>query len=168
LDSEARIEAVVREAVVEIARLATAGGARASLARVTRQVLVELTSELARLGLSQQVIADMLGMAPRTYHRRVQQARGAQAERRTVRDEVLEFVRASGQVTAHGVQQQFLRHPGELVAGVLHDLVHCGLARRRGWGDKAVYRSAASVALVPPALGGGEPIRQVRVAGQRG
>jgi transcriptional regulator with XRE-family HTH domain len=167
LDSDARIEAVVREAVLEIARVATAGGARASLARVTGQVLVELASELTRLGLTQQVIADMLGMAPRTYHRRVQQARGEQGERRTVRDEVLEFVRGSGQVTARAVQQQFLRHPGELVAGVLHDLVHCGLARRRGWGDEAVYRAVAREAVAPDALGSCEPVRQVRVAGQR-
>jgi hypothetical protein len=160
LGSEARIDAVLRQAVMEVARLATAGGARVSLARVTEYVFLELTRELEQRGLTQQVIADMFGMAPRTYHRRTQQARGTPQERCTVRDAVLQLVRASGQVTAHDVQQHFLRHPSELVAGALHDLVHCGLARRTGWGDKAVYRAVGQLRC-------GEPVRQIGVAGQR-
>jgi hypothetical protein len=148
--------------------LATTGGARTSLARVTEQVFLELAGELEQRGLTKQVIADMFGMAPRTYHRRVRQARVDQAERCTVRDAVLELVRARGQVTAREVQQQFLRHPVELVAGALHDLVHCGLARRAGWGDKAVYRVVGSAPAALAALRSREPVRQIRVVGQRG
>ncbi len=154
--------------MVEVARLATSGGARVSLARVTDQAFLELSHELERQGVTKNVSADMFGIGLRTYHRRVQQVRQAQAERRTVRDAVLEVVRG-GPVSAHAVHQRFLRQPAELVAGALNDLVHSGLAIRTGWGDKAVYRAAAT----PPApaereLGRGEPVRQVRVAGQRG
>lgn len=171
--SEARIEVVVQAAMLQVARVATAGGARVSLARVADQVFLELTSELARQGLTKSVIADMFGMALRTYHRRLQQVRRLQAERCTVRDAVLELVRSAGQVSALQVQQQFLRQPSELVAGALHDLVHAGLARRTGWGDRAVYRAVTTVgAAVAPGAGGAlrsrEPVRQVRVAGQRG
>ncbi len=154
--------------MVEVARLATSGGARVSLARATDQVFLELTSELERQGVTKNVIADMFGMALRTYHRRVQQVRQAQAERRTVRDAVLELVQVSGTVSAHVVHQRFLRHPAELVSGALNDLVHTGLAARTGWGDKAVYRARASAvprAPSEPELGRGEPVRQVRVAG---
>jgi hypothetical protein len=167
LSSEARIDLVLREAVAEVARLATEGGARVSLARLTDQVFLDLAGELEGRGLTKPVIADMFGMALRTYHRRVRQAREAQAERRTVRDSVLEWVRGSGQVSAFEVQQHFLREPGELVAGALHDLVHAGLARRSGWGDKAVYRAVAPQPLSSVALRCGEPVRQIRVASQR-
>lgn len=166
---EARIESVLREAAAEVARLATAGGARVSLARVTERAFLELASELERQGLTKSVVADMFGMALRTYHRRVQQAGQAQAERRTVRDAVLELVRESGQVSAHDVQQHFLRQPGELVAGALHDLVHAGLARRTGWGDNAVYRAVAALPCGGEhELRSREPVRKIRVAGQRG
>ncbi len=154
--------------MVEVARLATAGGARVSLARATDQVFLELTCELERQGVTKSVIADMFGMALRTYHRRVQQVRKAQAERRTVRDAVLELVRAAGPVSAHAAHQRFLRHPGELVSGALNDLVHSGLATRTGWGEKAVYRVRAidaSAARSERDLGRSEPVPEVRVAG---
>jgi hypothetical protein len=160
--SELPIEALVRDAMLQVARLATAGGTRASLSRVGDQVFLELTSELERQGVTKHVIADMFGMALRTYHRRVQQVRQEQAERQTVWEGVLELVRASGPISAHAVHQHFLRHPSELVSGALNDLVHSGLASRSGWGDKAVYRGAAATALRR-----GEPIRHVRVASER-
>lgn len=158
---------VVQEAMLQVARAATAGGARVSLARVADQVFLELASELTRQGLTKSVIADMFGMALRTYHRRVQQVQRLQGERRTVRDAVLEVLRGAGQLTALEVQQRFLQQPSELVAGALHDLVHAGLARRRGWGDRAVYR-AVPMSGSATALRSREPVRHVRVAEQRG
>ena len=147
----------MQEAMLQVARVATAGGARVSLARVADRVFLELASELERQGLTKSVIADMFGMGLRTYHRRLQQVRRLQGARCTVRDAVWRVLRDAGQVTTLQVQQRFLHQPSELVAGALHDLVHAGLARRTGWGDRAVYR----------ALGSCEPVRQVRVAGQR-
>ena len=85
---------VVQEAMLQVARAATAGGARVSLARVADQVFLELASELTRQGLTKSVIADMFGMALRTYHRRVQQVQRLHGARRTVRDAVLEVLPA--------------------------------------------------------------------------
>jgi hypothetical protein len=66
------IETIVRQTMVFVAQIATAGGVRAPLAHVADQVFHELTRELSSQGLSKNVIADMFGMALRTYHRRVQ------------------------------------------------------------------------------------------------
>lgn len=144
--------------MADVARLATAGGARASLSRVADQVFWDLASELERQGVTKNVAADMFGMSLRTYHRRVQQVRQEQTLRRTVRDFVLEFVgaRAASPVSAHAVHQQFLRHPAEVVAGALNDLVHAGLLARKGWGENAVYSP----------LRRGQPVSEIRVASQ--
>jgi hypothetical protein len=125
---------------------------------------LDLASELERQGVTKNVAADMFGMSLRTYHRRVQQVRQEQTQRRTVRDSVLELVGASPAVSAHAVHQQFLRHPAEVVAGALNDLVHAGLIERKGWGDTATYCVCA--APVPRALRRRQPVGQVRVAGQ--
>jgi hypothetical protein len=150
------IEAIVRQAMADVARLATAGGARASLSQVADQVFWDLASELERQGVTKNVAADMFGMSLRTYHRRVQQVRQEQKLRRTVRDFVLEFVRARPAVSAHAVHQQFLRHPAEVVAGALNDLVHAGLLARKGWGENAVYSP----------LRRGQPVTEIRIASQ--
>lgn len=77
------IDAVVRQTTVLIAHLATATGTRAPLAHVANQIFLDLVQELRRQGLGRKVIADMFGMALRTYHGRVQRlsvsprARGA-------------------------------------------------------------------------------------------
>src|SRR5215831_11734156 len=66
------VEAIVRQTMVLVAQLATVGGTRASLAQTTNQVFLDLVGELKRQGLGNKVIADMFGMALRTYHERVQ------------------------------------------------------------------------------------------------
>ena len=163
LSGEFSIEALVRQTMMEVARLATSGGARASLSRISDQVFLELTSELERQGVTKNVVADMFGMSLRTFHRRVQQVRRAQTERRTLRDAVLELVAVSEPVSAHAVHQHFLRYPAELVAGALNDLVHTSLLSRSGWGEKAVYRRGNEVA---GELRRREPVRPILVAGQ--
>ena len=74
------INAVVQQTMVFIAQLATAGGVRAPLAHVAEQVFLDLTSELQNRGVKKKVIADMFGMALRTYHRRVRE-RGREQDR---------------------------------------------------------------------------------------
>ena len=64
------IHAVVRQTMVLIAVLATAAGRRTPLANVADQVFATLVRELEEQGVGHKVIADMLGMALRTYHQR--------------------------------------------------------------------------------------------------
>jgi len=138
------IDAVVQQTMVFIAQLATSGGVRAPLAHVADQVFLDLTNELQNQGVTKKVIADMFGMALRTYHRRVQETRQSRTDvGRTVWEAVLEFIRESEPVSGSEVQRRFVHDDAEVVSGVLHDLVNSGLAFRSGRGDGAVYRAAA-------------------------
>ncbi len=138
------IDAVVQQTMVFIAQLATAGGVRAPLAHVADQVFDDLTRELRNQGVTSKVIADMFGMALRTYHRRVQETRESRTDAgTTVWAAVLDYIREHEPVSAADVQRRFVRDDREVVAGVLNDLANSGLAYRSGRGDRAVYRTAA-------------------------
>jgi len=138
------IDAVVQQTMVFIAQLATSGGVRAPLAHIADQVFLDLTRELQNQGVTKKVIADMFGMALRTYHRRVQETRESRTDTgRTVWEAVLEFIREREPVSGTEVERRFVRDDAEVVSGVLHDLVNSGLAFRSGRGDSAVYRAAA-------------------------
>jgi hypothetical protein len=65
------IDALMRKTTVLLATLATATGQRTPLARVANQVFTDLVAELKTQGLGSKVIADMVGMALRTYHYRM-------------------------------------------------------------------------------------------------
>jgi hypothetical protein len=66
------IDAIVRQTMVLIAQLATAGGGRAQLSHTANQVFLDLVAALKEQGLGNKVIADMFGMALRTYQTKVQ------------------------------------------------------------------------------------------------
>jgi hypothetical protein len=138
------IDAVVQQTVVFIAQLATAGGVRAPLARVADRIFLDLSTELHQQGVSKKVIADMFGMALRTYHRRVQAVRQSQTEKgRSVWDAVFEYIREHGPVTGANVHERFYHDDIDVVSGVLNDLVNSALVYRAGRGDTALYQAAA-------------------------
>jgi hypothetical protein len=137
------IDSIVQQTMVFIAQLATYGGVRAPLAHVADQVFVDLTRELQNQGVTKKVIADMFGMALRTYHRRVAETAQSQTDAgRTVWGAVLDYVRKAEPVAAGEVQRRFMQDDPELVSGVLNDLVNTGLVYRSGRGDRSVYRAA--------------------------
>jgi hypothetical protein len=137
------IDAIVQQTMVFIAQLATSGGVRAPLAHVADQVFLDLTRELQNQGVTKKVIADMFGMALRTYHRRVAETLQSRTDAgRTVWEAVLDFVRQSEPVAAGEIQRRFVQDDSEVVSGVLNDLVNSGLAYRSGRGERAVYRAA--------------------------
>ena len=143
------IDAIVQQTMVLIAQLATTGGARAPLVNVADQVFANLTTELQNQGVTKKVIADMFGMALRTYHRRVQETRESRSEvGRTVWEAVLDYIRESAPVSAGTVLSRFSRDDREVVSGVLNDLANSGLAFRTGRGDRAIYRPAQDRDLV--------------------
>jgi len=139
------IDAVVQQTMVFIAQLATSGGVRAPLAQVADQVFLELSAELQSQGVSKKVIADMFGMALRTYHRKVQASRQSQTETgRTVWEAIFEYIRAHEPVAGVDIHRRFVDDDVEVVTGVLNDLVSSGLVYRAGRGETAVFRSAAA------------------------
>ena len=91
VNTQLLVHGIVQQTTVLIAQVATAGGIRAPLARVANQVFLDLTGELTAQGLGKHVIADMFGMALRTYHRKVRAVSESQTERgRSVWEAVLE------------------------------------------------------------------------------
>ncbi len=136
------IDAIVRQTTVLIAQLATAGGARATLAHTANQVFEDLVRELKDQGLGNKVIADMFGMALRTYHHKLQRL----GESSTVRgaslwSAVLAYVEEGGSVLRADVLRRFARDDERLVRSVLADLVDSRLVFRTGRGDSTVYRT---------------------------
>jgi hypothetical protein len=137
------IDAVVQQTMVFIAQLATAGGVRAPLAHVANQVFLDLTSELQSRGVKKKVIADMFGMALRTYHRRVRELGESRTDAgKTVWEAVLGFIREREPVSGSDVLRRFGGDDPEVVLGVLADLSQTGLVYRAGRGDTARYRIA--------------------------
>lgn len=138
------IEALVRQTTVLIATLATAAGERTPLARVANQVFADLVRELKQQGVGNKVIADMFGMALRTYHYRMARlAESATEQGRSIWEAVLGYVQQHGEVLRADVLKRFVHDDPEIVHSVLRDLVDARLLYRTGRGDFTGYRAAA-------------------------
>jgi hypothetical protein len=137
------IDAIVRQTMVLIAQLATAGGGRAQLSHTANQVFLDLVAALKEQGLGNKVIADMFGMALRTYQTKVQRLSESRTDRgRSLWEALLSFVQEKGKERAvqRAVILQRFRHDDALVvSGVLRDLVDSGVLYRTGRGDMAQY-----------------------------
>lgn len=137
------IDAIVRQTTVLIAQLATSAGARAPLAHVANQVFLDLTNELRSQGLGQKVIADMFGMALRTYHARLQRLSESATDRGTsLWEAILVHVQRNGRVTRADLLRRFRNDDEATVRGVLRDLIESGVVLREGRGDATVYVAA--------------------------
>lgn len=137
------IDSIVRQTTVLIASLATAAGHRPSLAHLANQVLGNLVGELKAQGLGNKVIADMFGMALRTYHDRVARLSESQSESgRSLWDAVLAHIQERGPILRADVLRRFNRDGEAMVRGVLRDLVSTGLVFRTGQGDHTAFRAS--------------------------
>lgn len=143
MNTHALIDAVVQQTTVFIAQLATAGGVRTPLVGVADQVFLELSRELEAQGVRKRIIADMFGMALRTYHRRVRELRSSRTVAgRTLWEVVLAVIREREPICTREIQRRFCRDDPEILTGVLNDLTGTGLVYRSGFGDAGVYRAA--------------------------
>jgi hypothetical protein len=136
------IDQIVRQTTVLIAQLATNSGGRAPLSHVAGKVFFDLTKELRAQGLGSKVIADMFGMALRTYRERVRRLSESSTDRgTTLWEATLEYVEKRGVTTRAEVLGRFSADDPESVRAVLSDLVKSGLLYRSGRGDATSYRS---------------------------
>jgi hypothetical protein len=136
------IDAIVRQTVVLIATLATGAGQRASLSHVADQVFTDLVAALKEQGLGQKLIADMFGMALRTYHKRVAQLSESRTDQgRSLWEAVYGHIQQEGPILRSAVLTRFGRDDSAMVRAVLRDLVDSGLAYRSGRGDGTQYRA---------------------------
>ncbi len=146
------IDAVVRQTTVLLAQLATATGGRATLANTANQVFVNLVHELKAQGLGNKVIADMFGVALRTYHEKVRRL----SESTTVRGKslwaaTLDYLQERRSADQAEVLERFRNDDEVTLRSVLADLVDSGLVFRTGRGATAKY-----LARDPEEIVGGE------------
>jgi hypothetical protein len=138
------IDAIVRQTTILIAQLATSAGARAPLAHVANQVFLELVTELKAQGLGNKVIADMFGLALRTYHSRLRRLSESKTyQGRSLWEAVLEYVQSKGTVLRADVLRRFQYDEEASVRGVLKDLVDTGMLFRAGREQATTYRAAS-------------------------
>jgi hypothetical protein len=143
VNSKALIDALVRQTTVLIAHVATSAGLRAPLAHVANQVFVELTTELEKQGLGQKVIADMFGLALRSYQQKLRRLSESETEQgRTLWEAVYAFVSERRVARRPEVLQRFSRDHEASVKSILKDLCESGLVYRTGTGEATVYRAA--------------------------
>ena len=134
------IDQVVRQTMVLIAHLATQGGARAPLSDVAERVFRGLVDELAAQRLSHKVIADMFGLALRTYYDRVKRLTESNTVRgRSLWEALFDFIRARATATRSVILERFRHDDEAVVKAVLNDLVESGLIAKSGRGPRAVY-----------------------------
>jgi hypothetical protein len=134
------IDAIVQQTTVLIAQLSTAAGLRSPLAHVADQVFLSLAQEIERQGVSRKVVADMFGIALRTYQRKIQRLEeSASTGGRTLWEAVLEYVAEQGPVRRDAVIERFRNDDELAVTAVLADLVASGLVYSSGRGEATVH-----------------------------
>jgi DNA-binding MarR family transcriptional regulator len=139
------IDAIVRQTTVLIAQLATSAGMRAPLAHIAGETFLSLTRELERQGLAQKVIADMFGLALRSYQQKVERLSESATDRgRTLWEAIYDYVQSKQVASRAEVLMRFVRDDHASVRGILSDLVDSGLVYKAGRGDTAVYRIASA------------------------
>ncbi len=125
-----------------IAQLSTAAGIRAPLAHVADQVFVDLAREIERQGVGRKVVADMFGLALRSYQRKMQRLTESSSDRgRTLWGAIHSFIAQHESVDRGRIAERFASDPEEHVAAVLNDLVGSGLVYATGRGIRSVYRA---------------------------
>ncbi len=143
------IDAIVRQTGVLVAQLAVAGG-RPSLAHTSNQMFIDVVRELKQQGVGNKVIADMFGMALRTYHDRVkrleQEARYGGC---SLWEAVLSHIRDVGTVSQSDLLVRFRNEDSLTLRGVIKDLVDSGRVLRTGRGNAVLFRCAETGSGAP-------------------
>ena len=146
MDAKLLIDAIVRQTTVLIAQLSTSAGIRAPLAHVADQVFLDLASEIEAQGVARKVVADMFGLALRSYQKKVQRlTESATVRDRTLWEAVLAYLSEQGSVSREQLFTRFRRDPEQDVAAVLIDLVSQGLVYSTGKGKTAVYGASSEL-----------------------
>lgn len=140
MDTKVFIDSVMRQTIVLIGQFAATAGIRAPLAHLADEVFLSLSSELESQGVSRKLVADMFGMALRSYQRRVQRLReSATNPGQTLWQLVLAYLESQRKASRQDLQNQFFSDDPEALGAILNDLVRSGLASRTGSGTNALF-----------------------------
>ncbi len=146
------IDALVRQSMVMVARLATTGGIRSPLAHLADQVFGDVTAALRTQGVKHAVIADMFGLGLRTYHAKVKRLDLATtSSSKTIWQAVVDYVLEQKIVTRGALLQRFRQEDPLAVLGIVNDLTRSGWLYRKGEETQTVYRVAEGEDLIKTA-----------------
>ncbi len=148
MNAQILIDAVVRQTMILIAQLSTADGVRSPLSHVADEVFVSLVRELENQGLGKKVIADMFGLALRSYQQKVQRL-GESATKRgvTLWGAIHTYLAECSSATRTEVLEHFKHDEEQKVRSILNDLVETGLVCKSGRGVETRYRVATAEEL---------------------
>jgi len=131
---------MVKQTTVLIAHLSTSAGLRAPLAHLADQVFRELARDLEQQGVGKKVVADMFGMALRSFQQKVNRIEDSKSVvGRTLWEAVLDFITQHEGVTRFDVLTRFRHDDEATVRAVLNDMVESGLLELDGRGLLAAY-----------------------------
>lgn len=148
MNTKALIDGLVRQTTVLIAHVATSAGLRAPVAHVANQVFVDLTTELERQGLGQKVIADMFGLALRSYQQKLRRlSESATDQGSSLWEAVYAYLSTKKIVRRNEVLQRFSRDDEASVKSILRDLCDSGLVYRTGRAEATSYRITSAEEL---------------------
>lgn len=121
------VDGVVRQTTILIAQLSTTAGVRAPLAHIADQVFLDLAREIEGQGVGRKVVADMFGLALRSYQKKVLRLSASATDKnRTLWQAVLDSLRDGSKARAW-IVERFGRDGEREVGAVLADLVSSGL-----------------------------------------
>jgi hypothetical protein len=143
MNSRLLIDAIVRQSMVLIAQLSTVDGARSALSHVADEVFVNLVRELEAQGLGKKIIADMFGLALRSYRQKVQRLTESVTTRGvTLWGAIHGYLSEHESASRTDLLTRFKYDEERTIRGILNDLVESGLVFRVGRGTNTRYRVA--------------------------
>lgn len=143
MQANAVIGAIVRQTMVLIAQLSTSSGMRAPLAHIANQTFLSLVAELERQGIAQKVIADMFGLALRSFQQKVQRLNESATDRGvSLWEAMFRYIEQQKVVSRAEVLRRFSADDQASVRGILNDMVDSQLIYKTGRGDGTAYRIA--------------------------
>lgn len=138
MDVRLLTDAIVHQTTVLLAQVATSAGVRAPLAHVANQVFLDLARELERQGVRRKVVADMFGLALRSYEIKMQRLLNASSAQYSAWRAVYAKLEKRS-LTRAELGRAFPNISSRELPALLKDLMDSGLVYRSGAGAAAVY-----------------------------
>lgn len=138
MDIRLLTDTIVRQTTVLLAQVATAAGIRAPLAHVANQVFLDLARELEGHGVRRTVVADMFGLALRSYEMKMRRLEASTEVQRSAWRAVYAKLEQQSR-TRMQLTKELPNVAARDLSAILNDLVDSGLVYRSGAGGRAVY-----------------------------
>lgn len=133
------IDEIMRQTTVLIAQLSTATGLRAPLSHIADQVFLDLARELDAQGVRRKVVADMFGMALRSYQMKVRRLNDGGERTSGSLWQQLYADLSAGSATRVELERRHRPHTGKQIASALADMVQSGVAYSSGRGAETLF-----------------------------